>query len=57
MRKISITAVAAVVSLGTWAGALTIAGALAADPIPDPSGLTSSTVPPTPQVFPEVVGQ
>lgn len=58
MRKISITAVAAVVilSLGTWAGALTIAGALAADPIPDPSGLTSSTVPPTPQVF-EVVGQ
>jgi hypothetical protein len=58
MRKISITAVTAIMilSLGTWAGALTIAGALAADPITDPLGLTSSTVPPTPQVSPAVVG-
>jgi hypothetical protein len=59
MRKISITTVAAVVilSFGTWAGALTIAGALAADPITDPSGLINSAVSPTPQVFPAVVGQ
>jgi hypothetical protein len=59
MRKISITAIAAVMilSFGMWAGALTIAGALAANPTTNPSGPTSTTVPLTPLVFPAVVGQ
>jgi hypothetical protein len=60
MRKISFTAIAAVMILigfGVWAGALTTAGALSANPVVDPSGPTSAMDMPTPLVFPEVIGQ
>lgn len=60
MRKISITAVAAVMILigfGVWAGALTTAGALSANPVIDSSGPTSVTDLPTPLAFPAVIGQ
>lgn len=60
MRKISFAAVVAVMILigfGVWAGALTTAGALAANPVIDPSGPTNATDLPSPLVFPAVIGQ
>jgi hypothetical protein len=54
MHKISFTALAVMIMIGfgVWAGALTTAGALTADPVIDQSGPASAT-----DLLPAVVGQ